>query len=668
MELNEEQMAAVQHPLDRPACLIAGAGSGKTRVLTERVRWLMNHGIEPSRICTVTFTNKAAGELIHRLEIDDKKASNIPRVSTIHSLALSGIRKNPPAFGLKAKITPLDDYDQKQMVKKIIERRKTEEDVPAAMFRLLEKIGFHRARGVGFRKEYTDDVHEQALLMHGGYHAMDETELELWAEFENEKRENSVVDFDDMLHLVVRRMRTDPRWLSSLHKQFDHVLVDEMQDTNPVQFEFINGLLAPGNLNMYLVGDLNQSIYGFSGAVPEIMRKYSEDWRGVVPNLYCIARNHRSVPEIVDFANLICGKMIRTIPIQMISWRGINNEHGEVRKITKMFPQSIAMDIAMEIQRDCRRGTAYKDNAILVRAGIQIRDIETELIKRRIPYIVRGGRGLLTTEEIRDIMAYMRLAANHQDFTALVRAAGAPKCGVGEITLEKLRETANEQFEGDLIQAGRQVRKLGLLCDIIEHVSLFKDNPVAAVEKIVAMSNYKEYVRQKYKKEPGRVQGKLENIERFAMMVIMLVQEGNLSLDDLIFNLTLDRPKGDEAEEREAVLKAFDEGKINVEERDAKLQVIDQGSVTITTIHSAKGLEWKRVYVANVVEGSLPHMFSSGSEEEIEEEQRLLYVACTRARDSLVLCVPQKQIQRSKDGQVKEIRLSPSRFLLEIGA
>jgi DNA helicase-2/ATP-dependent DNA helicase PcrA len=413
---------------------------------------------------------------------------------------------------------------------------------------------------------------------------------------------------------------------------------------------------------------VGNSIYGFAGAVPDLLKQYSEKWRDVEPSLYRIARNHRSVPEIVDFANLIQQKMTRTIPLKMESWRGMQDEHGYVRKLTSGYPTSVAALIAQEIQRDSRR-VPFKENALLVRAGLQIRDLETELIKRRIPYVVRGGYGLLTSEEIRDIMAYMRLAANHKDFTSLCRAAGAPRCGVGEVGLEKLRALANDEHEGDLVRAARaSVKKLSLLCDVIEHASMFKDNPVAVVEKIVAMTGYKDYIRQKYKKEPGKVEGKLENIERFATMVIVLAQEGSPTLDDLIFNLTMERPKGAGGEEKAAVLKAFEQGKIDEAERDAKLQVIEQGAVTITTIHSAKGLEWKRVYVTNVVEGSLPHMFSVGSEEEIEEERRLFYVACTRARDSLIVCVPEKQVKWTKDGQQKEQRLFPSRFLLEIGA
>ena len=663
MQLNEEQTLAVRHPLDRPACLIAGAGSGKTRVLTERVRWLMDNGIIPRKICAITFTNRASGELIHRLGLDDEASFDIPRVSTIHSLALRGIRRDPRAFGLKDKATPLDDYDQKQMMKKIVERRKLDEETMAVVYRVLDKISFHRARGVGFSNEYTDAVHEQALIAHAGYHAIEDDELELWKEFEHEKRENSVVDFDDMLHLVVRRMRGDPKFLTALQKQFDHVLMDEAQDTNPVQWEFINGLLRPDNMNFYAVGDMSQSIFGFNGAVPELLRKYSQEWRGVQPDLYRIARNHRSVPEVVAFANMIQNKMTRTIPLKMESWRGLNGDSGVVSQMKGKHAIDIAATIATEIQAGVRQGIAYKDNAILVRAAIQIRDLEGELVRRRIPYIVRGGRGLLATEEVRDVMAYLRLAANHKDFMSLVRAASAPRCGVGDAGLEKIRKSANEKYEGDLIKAAEDFPNLVKLRDVVEHTTLFKANPIVALDKVMTMTGYRDYVKLKYKRESNKVHTKLENLERFGIMVVMLAQDGNFSLDDLIFQLTLDRG-AEEAEERKAVIAAYNDGKIGEIERDAKLKVIDQGSVTITTIHQAKGLEWNRVYILGVTEGSLPHKFSSGSDEEIEEERRLWYVAVTRAKNNLVICVPKYQL--SPDG-TKATKLNPSRFLTELG-
>ncbi len=262
MQLNEEQTLAVQHPLNEPACLIAGAGSGKTRVLTERVRYLIAHGVAPKRICAVTFTNKAAGELLTRLGLtDETPADKKPRVSTIHSLALGAIRKNPPAFSiddklvLRARISPIDDYDQHQMIKKIIEREKVTDTNPYAV---LEHISFHRARGVGFSQDYTEEVAAEAERMYAGYHALDETGLKLWSLYEQEKARNAVVDFDDMLHLTVRRFRVDTKWRESIQRMWDHVLMDEAQDTNPVQWEFVNSLLGPTNMNIYVVGDMSQ--------------------------------------------------------------------------------------------------------------------------------------------------------------------------------------------------------------------------------------------------------------------------------------------------------------------------------------------------------------------------------------------------------------------------
>jgi len=663
MQLNEEQTLAVEHPLDEPACLIAGAGSGKTRVLTERVRYLMDKkGVTPRRICAVTFTNKAAGELLTRLGLDTTDSPLLnPRVSTIHSLALGAIRKNPPAFSiegeftLKNKVSPLDDYDQSQMMKKIIERGKITDTNP---YRVLENISFHRARGVGFMSDYTEEIAAEAEVMHGGYHAMGETELCLWKLYEEEKARNSVVDFDDMLHLTVRRFRRDEKWRGAIQAMWDHVLMDEAQDTNPVQWEFVNSLLAPSNMNIYVVGDMSQSIYGFNGAVPQILKDFSENWRGVQPKLYRIARNHRSGQKIVDMANAIQNKMTRTIPLKMESWRGMNGEKGKIEVIRGTFSRDIASEIAVEIFKDnekfvrdevtvssggkpresAARPIPYRENCILVRAAIQIRDIEAELVKRRIPYVVRGGRGLLQTEEVRDVLAYMRLATNHNDFMAFVRAAGVPRRGCGEVALEKIRAVANAKYEGDLIAAAEsdtKNTKIASFGGIVRLISQFSADPVAMLERTLALTQYTTYLGDKYKRDKTKVKTKLENLDRFAQLVEGMVADTQMTAEDIIFQLTLDRPKDDD----------------------------ESGSVTISTIHSAKGLEWKRVYVANVVESSLPHKFSMGSEDEIEEERRLFYVACTRARDYLNLCLP-AMFQQPDSPNV--IMLKPSRFLAEI--
>jgi DNA helicase-2/ATP-dependent DNA helicase PcrA len=640
MQLNEEQTAAVEHSIGEPACLIAGAGSGKTRVLTERVRWLIAQGVPAQRICAITFTNKAANELVERLGLEEA-SFDIPKVSTIHSLALGSIRRDSVGFGLQHKVTPLDDYDQTQMLRRIVEREVDIKEkgisLGSYVYNFLEKVGFHRSRGLGFSEEYTDDVHERALVEHAGYHALEPMDLKIWKAYEEEKKRNSVVDFDDMLHLVVRRLRTDPAYCAYMGKLYEHVLMDEAQDTNPVQWEFVNSLLSPTNKNFYVVGDMSQCIYAFNGAVPKILKDYSEEWRGHKPTLYRIARNHRSLPRIVYLANHIQSKMTATIPLKMQVFRGDAETKGTL-EITKA---SLPLDVAMIIAGEIAKGNArkrdqipYKENCILVRSARQVPDIESALVRHRIPYQVRGGRGLLQTEEIRDVLSYLRLATNPKDFTALARAVTVPKTGAGDVTLEKIRKTANEKFDGDLIQGCTSIDKLSTFVQALGYIQKFGEYPVQALDKIIDYMNYKTYVAAKYKKEPDKVKSKLENIERFRELVRNLSEDQKMSTEDLVFQLTLDRAREDDKD----------------------------GMVTVSTIHSAKGLEWQRVFVTNVVEGSLPHRFSMGSEEEVEEERRLFYVACTRAKDALTLCVHAME-QFGSDTR----RVAPSRFLVETG-
>lgn len=637
MQLNKEQTAAVEHEIGAPACLIAGAGSGKTRVLTERVRWLIKQDVPPKRIVIVTFTNKAANEIVHRLGIQPGTSRDlVPRASTIHSLALNAIRKNPEGFGLQSRVSTLDEGDAGSMIKKIIDRKKIEDLNQWAM---LEVISFHRTRGLCFSEEYTTEVHKQMGKLHGGYHAMDEARLSVWKAFEEEKKSTSTVDFDDMIHLCVNRGRTDSVWLGRLERAFLHVLQDEVQDTNPVAWEFLNMLLSPDNLNMYCVGDMNQAIYSFIGSTPELLKEYSEGWRGVVPKLYKIQRNHRSVPEIVNLANLTCSRMTNTIPLHMESWRGLQGEHGTTKLMKACEPRDIAIQIASEINHDSmlkRSPLRYDDVAILVRSGkTQVRDIEAELVKRRIPYVVRGGQSLLQTEEIRDLMCYMRLVSNPNDFMALNRAVSIPKRGIGPQSLERIRDVAKTKYGNDLIAACQEEKKLAGFVLTVNQIRQCENDPLAALREVIRLTDYAVYVREKYRREPERVQHKLENLDRIQLLLQILLEDNPMTISDVCFQLTMDRGAGD--------------GK-------------DEGKAVISTIHSAKGLEFRRVYVTNCYEGSLPHKFSMGSLAEIEEERRLWYVACTRAKDELILCVPAMQQMGPNTHS-----LTPSRFLAEIG-
>jgi DNA helicase-2/ATP-dependent DNA helicase PcrA len=628
--LNEEQRKFVLHEPGSPNLLLAGAGSGKTHAAKTRVMHLITNGVESRRICVLTFTNKAANEINERVI----KATNInpdlaPTMSTIHSLALRFIRKNPAGFGLGNKISPADDYDQTKLLEAIVQRK--EWDINH--YNLKDKIDFHRARGVGFRIDYTDEVHKAAQKAHAGYHAMDPLELEAWELFEQEKTKNNLVDFADMIYLVNRRMVKDLDWAGKVHRMYHHILMDEAQDTNIPCWQFVNNLMGPTNFNLSVIGDLAQSIYAFNGAMPELILDYSRNWRGVTPVLYRLQRNHRSVSKVVDFANKIQALMVDSLPLQMISHRAEQGDDtGAVRLIRAESTQDAAYNVVRQISDG--RGT-LRDYAILVRSSMQIREIEGALVSARIPYIVRGGRGLLQTEEIRDILAYIRLACNPNDFSALMRAASAPKRGLGEVALEKIRANANALYEGDLIRGCQKAGgKAEIFGNQMREIANEVTNPLRALDTALATTMYKDYIRKKYAKDLEKVKNKLENIDRLRVMIEGMLAESDMTTEDLVFQLSMEKvPEDDE-----------------------------RGAVTISTIHSAKGLEWKTVFVWSVVEGCLPHWRSSGDEKELTEERRLFYVAVTRARDYAYLCVPNK-VPRGQNMSFAEM----SRFLIELG-
>jgi DNA helicase II / ATP-dependent DNA helicase PcrA len=629
MALNEQQLLAANHPGGEAALLLAGAGSGKTATITERISLLIEKGVLARRILALTFTNKGAGAMRFRvMERTGLSEDEGPYLTTIHSLALRFIRRNPLGFGLQSKISILDDYDQAMLIKKIVERN--EWDINP--WKIRDSISYHRARGIGFIDAYTEEVHKRAQIEHNGYHALGSVEKQIWTLYEKDKHASSCLDFDDLIWWVNRRFEADPAWGAKVQALFEHVIMDEAQDTSLPCWQFVNHLLGPDNRNLYVVGDLSQSIMSFNGSCPQLIQDFSEGWRGSAPTLYRIACNHRSVPEIVTLANAIQSKMRGVPALQMTSFRGDQGERGKVIPFRAQFPREISTRIAAEILNSKR---SYREFAILIRAATQIRDIEGELIRARVPYVVRGGKGLLATEEVRDVLAYLRFAMNPRDFSALSRSIGAPKRGVGDKTLEELHQKARAEFDGDLLQAAKQgLPKLAQFADTIAVLQGYTGDPNKAFDAALKLSGYVGHIRKKYAKEKDKIETKIDNLVRLRDMIAALAAGTEVTTEDLIFQLTMDR--ADKSDE--------------------------QGAVTISTIHSAKGLEWPVVFVWSVTEGSLPHRFAQGSEAEIEEERRLFYVAVTRARDTLVPCIPAMYQNGLNVGL-----LEPSRFLTEIG-
>jgi DNA helicase-2/ATP-dependent DNA helicase PcrA len=322
----------------------------------------------------------------------------------------------------------------------------------------------------------------------------------------------------------------------------------------------------------------------------------------------------------------------------MESWRGLNGEHGKTKLLQATLPIDIAEIIAREIYMGANRTTPpipYKGNAILVRAASQIREIEGELVKLRIPYIVRGGRGLLGTEEVRDVLSYLRLAVNPNDYMAFTRAVSIPRRGIGKAALMKLREVADFKHNGNLIDACQIIDKLNAFVLALRKIQGNINDASVALDAVFNSVGYVDYLKEKYGHEPHKVIAKVENLKRLTMLVKGLTETGCVTTEDVVFRLTMEKAaEGD-----------------------------PQGQVIISTIHAAKGLEFYRVYVFGVVEGLLPHQFSMGSPAELDEERRLFYVAVTRARDMLILCVPSMVQPQNSSAR----RAAPSRFLSEVG-
>lgn len=639
-KLDPDQLQAATHPLGHPAVLVAGAGSGKTSTLTARAKWCIEQGIPERRVCVITFTNKAANELRTRLGFAPDAG---PRISTIHSLSLQAIRKNPGGFGLRPQITPMDTHDQVTMMQQLIKNHakdKAFDEIKA--FPVLEKLQYHRARGLGFAQEYTPEVHERCKDIHSGAHQLTPQELTLWADYQEAKSFASCLDFDDMLHLVVRRGQDDSKFRDSMGRAFDTVLLDESQDSNKPQWDFIELLFGEGRKNLFCCGDISQSIYAWNGASPETLLKIIQGWRGLVPTLYKLENNYRSLQSIVGAANRIQATMQGTVPLTMRVARPDASEGnpGRTTALSGATPRDIAEGIAQTIARDNRlKASSYRfrDNAILVRAASQIPDIEAALATCRIPYIVRGGQSLLQTEEAKDLFSYMKLLANPRDAPAFVRAIGLSRCGVGPAAVEKVRQIADKKFQGDMIQAAcdydhRAIQPFG---QILRDLGQLQD-PALIFSKVIKLADYRNVLMTRYaRKNPDLYDRKLNNLVSLETLITdMALASPSATCADIIFRVTLDA---------------------SVESEKA------EGVVVISTIHAMKGLEAPRVYVMGLYEGSLPSRFCR-SEAEIEEELRVFYVACTRAETQLVLCVPHV-IMRGPNA----VRVNPSRFLAALG-
>jgi len=593
--LNPMQQQAVLHS-SGPLLILAGAGSGKTRTLTHRVAHLIGeHGVPPWRILAVTFTNKAAGELRERVNrlIGDAEP---PWVSTFHSMCVRLLRREIEALGFTRNFVIYDDQDQERLLKECLR----EMDVAEQTLNARAAAGIIDAaknRGIAPAKYDRSDLwHERAA--------------QVYALYQEKMRRNNALDFGDLLLYTVRLFEEHPDVLERYRERFLHVLVDEYQDTNAVQYRLTN-LLASRHRNLCVVGDEDQSIYRWRGAEIGNILDFERDYPDAV--VIRLEQNYRSTGTILDAAGAVVAQ--NTQRKGKTLWT--ENPRGE--KITlALLDDEVdeARYIATEINRLDKAGRALSELAVFYRTNAQSRALEEALVRQRIPYVMVGGVKFFARAEVKDVLAYLRVLVNPADTVAAKRIINVPARGIGSATVERI--AALEVEAGGFLPACR----LALERDLLKSVAVEK------VEKFVAlMTSFRD-----------------------ASATLLYPQLAARIIEETGYGTMLREDQTEQAQDRvqnlEELLRGMEEYAGSAKTLEEYLEqvalVTDLDSydgradrVTLMTLHSAKGLEYPFVFITAMEEGLFPH--SRVADDDIEEERRLCYVGMTRAMEKLYL-------------------------------
>ncbi|HEX7980733.1 MAG TPA: UvrD-helicase domain-containing protein [Gemmatimonadaceae bacterium] len=606
--LNPAQREAVLH-VDGPLLVLAGAGSGKTRVLTTRIaRLIDHHGVDPSRILSVTFTNKAAGEMKERIARLLGRAPSGMWVGTFHAIGARMLRAAPHLVGRTAAFTIYDQDDTQSVIKRLLERNRLD-------VKQFTPRGVHGAISDAKNALVTPDEYAN-LAMDPFSRAV----AVVYRDLGEALRVANAVDFDDLLVLPVRLLAENPPELEKYRRKFKYLLVDEYQDTNRAQYQFIK-LLAGGHGNICVVGDDDQSIYGWRGADIRNILDFNKDFPEA--HVVRLEENYRSTPEVLDLANVVIsankGRMGKTLRP--------THRSGERVTATRCLDERDEADFIVE-ELAARRAQSAKltlrDFAILYRTNAQSRAIEEALRKRALPYRIVGSVRFYDRREIRDLMSYLKLVANPADDEAFRRAIAVPKRGLGDATLEQLSAAAREAgipmlaaaVRPDLIAALRPAARTAL-GEFAALIVRFRESAREAgvdelLRDIVESVRYDEYLRAEGPESADRIDNVRELITGAAETVAD--EEGEVGLTPLDHFL------------QKAML---------VSELD-KLGP-DADAVTLMTLHNAKGLEFPVVFISGLEDGLFPLAKAYDDPALMEEERRLFYVGITRAERKLFL-------------------------------
>ncbi|ADY80735.1 MULTISPECIES: UvrD-helicase domain-containing protein [Acinetobacter] len=637
-QLNNKQEEAMKYT-QGPLLVLAGAGSGKTSVITRKIAYLVQHCRIPAhRITAMTFTNKAAREMKERVtKLLSREEAKGLSVSTFHTFGLNLLRLELKNLPLKANFSILDADDCKRILMDLMHRdnlsgAESKELIAKAMKKISD---WKNDLILPEQAHSTCETPEDVQFAH------------LYQLYERNLRAYNAVDFDDLIVMPTRLLQENAEVRDKWQNRVRYLLVDEYQDTNTAQYILVK--LLVGVMGQFTaVGDDDQSIYAWRGAKPENMALLKQDF----PNLHIIKleQNYRSTSRILKAANCVIQNNPHIFDKKLWSDKG----HGEViRIITCRNDDDEAERVVKDLlTHKLMNGKNWKDYAVLYRGNFQARVLETQLRQMQIPYKLSGGTSFFARAEIKDVMSYLRLIINPEDDSAFLRIINTPKRAIGPVTLEKLGLFSQENNLSLLGASADQRLSMVLpkkaetqLHEFADFIATFTrelledDEPVPKVRQMMNEAGYMDYVREQ-SATPAQEKSKLDNIENLFTSIQNLINRAE-DVDE----------KNIESVIRKLVLLDLLEQQQEEEDTD---------KVNLLTLHAAKGLEFPYVYIMGLEEELLPHKNSIAAET-IEEERRLMYVGITRARQGLTLTLAE---QRKNGGQMKQ--MTPSRFLDEL--
>ena len=630
--LNTEQKEAVFHT-EGPLLILAGAGSGKTRVLTHRIAYLIEEkGVNPWNILAITFTNKAAGEMRERVDNIVGFGSESIWVSTFHSTCVRILRRFIDRLGYDNNFTIYDADDQKTVMKDVcryfqidtknFKERALLNTISSAKDQMILPEEFKLQAGGDFRQQKIAQVYE---------------------EYEKTLKSNNALDFDDLLVKTVQLLETQPDVLEYYQERFRYIMVDEYQDTNTVQFKLIS-ILAGKYKNLCVVGDDDQSIYKFRGANIKNILNFEQEFEDA--KVIKLEQNYRSTSNILDAANAVISHNVGRKDKKLWTENG-KGEKIKFREFDNAYDE--AEYIVGDIRENVEKGfCTYHGNAILYRTNAQSRMFEERFVTANIPYKVVGGVNFYARKEIKDLLAYLKTVDNGKDDLAVKRIINVPKRGIGATTINRVQENAVERgisfydalCSVDLIPGiGRASSKLESFVALIEHLKQRTEETSIAglMDEIIEMIGYEEYLSAEGDEE---AEARMENIDELKNKIVAYEES---------------------CENEKPTLSGFLEEVALVADIDS----LDENSdyVVLMTLHSAKGLEFPCVYLAGMEDGLFPSYMTITADDpmEIEEERRLCYVGITRAKQELTMTYARR---RMVHGETQYNKMS--RFLKEV--